>query len=94
MMQPISNPIVGHDTENPDCCCELCELGPKRKMIQSFSFEGKPLLFFKDDITGQCSWDMECSYELCTDDRFDAWIDSFDNSASNPSRSRKKKNST
>lgn len=85
---------MGHDKEDLDCCCELYEPGPERKMIQSFSSEGKPLLFIKDDITGHCPWDMECSCELCADDRFDAWIDSLDRSAYNPSRPGKKKNST
>lgn len=84
MMQPIGNPIAGHDKEDPEFCCDLCEPGLDRKMIQSFSSEGKPLLFFKDDITGHCPWDMECSCEMCADDRFLAWIDSFDHRASNP----------
>lgn len=39
MMKPINNLTVAHDKEDPDCYCELCELGLERKMIQSFSTE-------------------------------------------------------
>lgn len=70
MMQPISKPIAGYDKKDPDRCYELCEPGPKRKMIQSFSSEGKPFLFFKYDIIGHCPWDMECPCKMCVDDIF------------------------
>ncbi|KAK5826265.1 hypothetical protein PVK06_021181 [Gossypium arboreum] len=94
MMQPIERPAQLHDQEDPDCCCSLCEFGPERSLIQSFSADGKPLYMFKDLVTGHCPWALNCSCELCADDRMTAWIDSMDKTASKPGKKNKNKNST
>ncbi|KAG8479495.1 hypothetical protein CXB51_029284 [Gossypium anomalum] len=40
MMQPVLNPTVGHDKEDPQCCCELCSPGRERNLIESFDANG------------------------------------------------------
>lgn len=92
MMQLVERLAQLHDREDLDCCCPLCESGPERSLIQSFSADGKPLYMFKDPVTGHCPWALNCSCELCADDRMAAWIDSMDRSASKPGK--KNKNST
>ncbi|KAH1067380.1 hypothetical protein J1N35_032367 [Gossypium stocksii] len=70
MMQPLGNPIASHDKDDPECCCDLCDPGSKRKLIQSFSTNGKPLYIFKDEKTGHCPWDLDCSCQSCVCDRW------------------------
>ncbi|KAK5813620.1 hypothetical protein PVK06_029071 [Gossypium arboreum] len=94
MMQPNEKPAQFHDQEDPDCCCPLCESGPERSLIESFSADGKPLYMFKDPVTGHGPWALNCSCELCTDDRLAAWIDCMDITASKPGKRKKKKNLT
>ncbi|KAK8327455.1 hypothetical protein V6Z12_A11G183700 [Gossypium hirsutum] len=94
MMQPNERLAQLHDQEDPDCCCPLYEFGPERNLIESFSADGKPLYMFKDPVTGHCPWALNCSCELCTDDRLAAWVDSIDMTASKPGKKKKKKNST
>ncbi|KAH1067455.1 hypothetical protein J1N35_032442 [Gossypium stocksii] len=94
MMQPLGNPATSHDNDDPECCCDLCDPGFERKLIQSFSADGKPLYIFKDEKTGHCPWDLDCSCQSCVSDRFDAWIDGMDNSASKPGKKKTKKKST
>ncbi|KAH1108666.1 hypothetical protein J1N35_012434 [Gossypium stocksii] len=82
MMQLVPNPKEGHIIGNLDCCYGLCELDLERKLIESFTTEGKPYYMFKDPKIGHCSCAVNCTYELCADDHFDAWIDSMDHSGS------------
>ncbi|KAH1108579.1 hypothetical protein J1N35_012347 [Gossypium stocksii] len=69
MMQLMGNPTVNHDKDDPECCCDLCEPGSERKLIQSFSADGKPLYMFKDENTGHCPWDRDCSCQSYVNDR-------------------------
>lgn len=94
MMQSMGNPTIDHDKGDPECCCNLCEPGSERKLIQSFSFEGKPLQIFKDKTTGHCLWDLDCPCQLCINDRFNAWIDGMDYSTSKPEKKKNKKKFT
>ncbi|KAK8348166.1 hypothetical protein V6Z12_A06G064600, partial [Gossypium hirsutum] len=90
-----------HSSQNPNIfpvttrilSCPLCEPGPERSLIGSFSTDGKPLYMFKVPVTGHCPWALNCSCELYTDDRLAAWVDSMDMTASKPGK-KKKKNST
>ncbi|KAK5826465.1 hypothetical protein PVK06_021386 [Gossypium arboreum] len=88
-MQPIESPAQEHDPRDPDCYCLLCEPGPERSLIQSFSLERSPLYMFKDEKTRYCPWDLHCSCDFCADARMSAWIDRLD--ILYPSQERKRK---
>ncbi|KAK5776135.1 hypothetical protein PVK06_044094 [Gossypium arboreum] len=91
MMQPLESPAQLHDKRDPDCCCPLCEPGPERSLIESFSIEGRPHYMFKDPITGHCPWALNCSCELYTDDGLAAYVDAMDKTASKPGKKKNKK---
>ncbi|KAH1083480.1 hypothetical protein J1N35_023241 [Gossypium stocksii] len=88
MMQPVPDPKEGHIPMDPDCYCGLYEPGPERKLIESFTAEGRPQYMFKDPKTRHHPWALNCSCNLCADDRFAAWIDSLDKEASKASKRR------
>ncbi|KAG8492316.1 hypothetical protein CXB51_009828 [Gossypium anomalum] len=90
MMQPLESPAQLHDKEDLDCCCPLCEPDLERSLIESFSVNGKPHYMFKDPITGHCPWALNCSCELCTDDRLTAYVDAMDKTASKPGKKKNK----
>ncbi|KHG04364.1 polyprotein [Gossypium arboreum] len=89
MMQPVPDPKEGHTLGNPDCCCGLCEPGPKRKLIASFTANGKPHHMFRDSKTGYCPWALNCTCKLCADDRINAWKGSMDHNGSKPGKTTK-----
>ncbi|KAK9025606.1 hypothetical protein V6N11_038467 [Hibiscus sabdariffa] len=70
MMIPRGDPTQEHDREDPDCWCELCHPGAESRIIEKFDADGKPILFFKDPITGPCPWNMDCSCEQCVEEDF------------------------
>ncbi|KAK5772784.1 hypothetical protein PVK06_049080 [Gossypium arboreum] len=88
MMQPVPDPKEGHTLGNPDCCCGLCEPGPKRKLIASFTANGKPHHMFRDSKTGYCPWALNCTCKLCADDRINAWKGSMDHNGSKPGKKK------
>ncbi|KAK9011313.1 hypothetical protein V6N11_044165 [Hibiscus sabdariffa] len=53
MMTPRGDLTQIHDKKDPDCWCELCHPGAESRMIEYFDADGKPILFFKDSITGE-----------------------------------------
>ncbi|KAL4388578.1 hypothetical protein GQ457_09G008110 [Hibiscus cannabinus] len=64
MMLPRGDPTAQHDKENPkDCWCDLCHPGAESRMIEKWDAEGKPILFWKDPVTGHCPWNEDCSCE-------------------------------
>ncbi|KAL4362365.1 hypothetical protein GQ457_04G023890 [Hibiscus cannabinus] len=63
MMLPQGDPTAGHDTDDPDCYCELCHPGAEARIIENFAADGKPIYYFRDPITGHCPWDEDCSCE-------------------------------
>ncbi|KAK8997169.1 hypothetical protein V6N11_020653 [Hibiscus sabdariffa] len=95
MMTPRGDLIQTHDKEDPDCWCELCHPGVESKMIEFFDAEGKPILFYKDLVTGYCPWDMECSCEQCVEEDFVQEIEGRYHTSYNPHKKKKnrKKNS-
>ncbi|KAG8483875.1 hypothetical protein CXB51_022610 [Gossypium anomalum] len=90
MMQPIGNPTEGHDKEDLDCCCDLCDQGSEKSLVQSFDANGRALYQFKDEKTGHYPWDLDCACPGCIKDRSRAWFDDLDNSATKPRRRKKK----
>ncbi|KAK8489539.1 hypothetical protein V6N12_013879 [Hibiscus sabdariffa] len=95
MMTPRGDLTQTHDKEDPDCCCELCHPGAETRMIESFDAEGKPILFYKDLVTGHCPWDMDCSCEQCVEEDFVQEIEGGYHTSYNPHKKKKnrKKNS-
>ncbi|KAK8590174.1 hypothetical protein V6N12_024556 [Hibiscus sabdariffa] len=70
MMTPRGDLTQAHDKEDPDCWCELCHPGAESRMIEKFDADGRPILFFKDPITGHCPWNEDCSCEQCVEEDF------------------------
>ncbi|KAK8515574.1 hypothetical protein V6N12_075610 [Hibiscus sabdariffa] len=95
MMTPRGNLSQTHDKEDPDCWCELCHPGAESRMIESFDADGKPILFYKDLVTGHCPWDMDCSCEQCVEEDFVQEIEGGYHTSYNPHKKKKnrKKNS-
>ncbi|KAH1039133.1 hypothetical protein J1N35_040876 [Gossypium stocksii] len=59
MMQPLGNPTASHDKDDPECCCDLCDPRSERKLIQSFSANGKPLWMNGDPSIGPLGEDND-----------------------------------
>ncbi|KAL4273873.1 hypothetical protein GQ457_13G012330 [Hibiscus cannabinus] len=91
MMTPRGDLTQTHDKEDPDCWCELCHLGVESKMIESFDANGKPILFFKDPVTGHCPWNMDCSCEQCVEEDFAQEIEGRYHTSYNPHKKKKNK---
>ncbi|KAK8596535.1 hypothetical protein V6N12_065021 [Hibiscus sabdariffa] len=96
MMTPRGDLTQAHDKEDPDCWCELCHPGAESRMIEKFDADGRPILFFKDPITGHCPWNEDCSCEQCVEEDFIQKIEGGYHTIYNPhkkGRKKKKKNS-
>ncbi|KAK9011314.1 hypothetical protein V6N11_044166 [Hibiscus sabdariffa] len=91
MMTPRGDLTQTHDKEDPDCWCELCHPGAECKMIEYFDADGKPILFFKDSITGHCPWNIDCSCEQCVEEDFVQEIEGGYHTSYNPHKKKKKK---
>ncbi|KAL4333562.1 hypothetical protein GQ457_07G041620 [Hibiscus cannabinus] len=95
MMTPRGDLTQSHDKEDPDCFCELCHPGAEAKMIEFFDSNGKPILLFKNLVTGHCPWNIDCSCEQCVEEDFIQEIEGGYHSSYNPHKKKrnKKKNS-
>ncbi|KAK8563661.1 hypothetical protein V6N12_035804 [Hibiscus sabdariffa] len=96
MMTPRGDLTQAHDKEDPDCWCELCHPGAESRMIEKFDADGRPILFFKDPITGHCPSNEDCSCEQCVEEDFIQKIEGGYHTIYNPhkkGRKKKKKNS-
>ncbi|KAL4348076.1 hypothetical protein GQ457_17G016990 [Hibiscus cannabinus] len=95
MMLPRGDPTAQHDKENPkDCWCDLCHPGAESRMIEKWDAEGKPILFWKDPVTGHCPWNEDCSCEQCVEFNFDQELEGSRHTSYKPHKRRsKKKNS-
>ncbi|KAK9020364.1 hypothetical protein V6N11_010388 [Hibiscus sabdariffa] len=95
MMTPMGDPTQEHSKDDPDCWCDLCNPGAKASMIEKFDAEGKPILYFRNPITGHCPWDEECSCEQCVEEAFVQEIEGGHHTIYNPHKKgrKKKKNS-
>ncbi|KAL4333185.1 hypothetical protein GQ457_07G043420 [Hibiscus cannabinus] len=94
MMTPRGDLTQSHDKEDPDCYCELCHPGAEAKMIEFFDSNGKPILLFKNLVTGHCPWNIDCSCEQCVEEDFLQEIEGGYHSSYNPHKKKnKKKNS-
>ncbi|KAK9032912.1 hypothetical protein V6N11_017954 [Hibiscus sabdariffa] len=91
MMTPRGDLTQTHDKEDPDCWCELCHPGAESRMIEYFDADGKPILFFKDSITGHCPWNEDCSCEQCVEEDFVQEIEGGYHTSYNPHRKKKNK---
>ncbi|KAK9032333.1 hypothetical protein V6N11_056604 [Hibiscus sabdariffa] len=91
MMTPRGDLTQTHDKKDPDCWCELCHPGAESRMIESFDAEGKPILFYKDLVTGHCPWDMDCSCEQCVEEDFVQEIEGGYHTSYNPHKKKNKK---
>ncbi|KAK9043869.1 hypothetical protein V6N11_072193 [Hibiscus sabdariffa] len=91
MMTPRGDLTQTHDKEDPDCWCELCHPGAESRMIEYFDADGKPILFFKDPITGHCPWNEDCSCEQCVEEYFVQEIEGGYHTSYNPHRKKKNK---
>ncbi|KAK8568402.1 hypothetical protein V6N12_006955 [Hibiscus sabdariffa] len=91
MMTPRGYLTQAHDKEDPDCWCELCHPGAESKMIEKFDADGRPILFFKDPITGHCPWNKDCSCEQCVEENFVQELEGGYHTIYNPHKKDKKK---
>ncbi|KAK9025765.1 hypothetical protein V6N11_038622 [Hibiscus sabdariffa] len=91
MMLPQGDPTAGHNTDDPDCYCELCHPGAEARMIEEFAADGKPIYYFRDPITGHCPWDEDCSCEICKDLNFYEEMAGNHHEAYKPHKKRSKK---
>ncbi|KAK9032917.1 hypothetical protein V6N11_017959 [Hibiscus sabdariffa] len=91
MMTPRGDLTQTHDKEDPDCWCELCHPGAESRMIEYFDADGKPILFFKESITGHCPWNEDCSCEQCVEEDFVQEIEGGYHTSYNPHRKKKNK---
>ncbi|KAL4308338.1 hypothetical protein GQ457_01G014800 [Hibiscus cannabinus] len=91
MMTPRGDLTQSHDKEDPDCYCELCHPGAEAKMIEFFDSNGKPILFFKNLVTGRCPWNIDCSCEQCVEEDFLQEIEGGYHSSYNPHKKKKNK---
>ncbi|KAK9028847.1 hypothetical protein V6N11_025984 [Hibiscus sabdariffa] len=89
MMTPRGDLTQTHDKEDPDCWCELCHPRAESRMIEFFDAEGKPILFYKDLVTGHCPWDMDCSCEQCVEEDFVQEIEGGYHTSHNPHKKKK-----
>ncbi|KAK9029792.1 hypothetical protein V6N11_026894 [Hibiscus sabdariffa] len=79
MMTPRGDLTQTHDKEYPNCWCELCHPRAESRMIEYFDADGKPILFFKDSVTGHCPWNIDCSCAQCVEEDFVQEIEGEDN---------------
>ncbi|KAL4319493.1 hypothetical protein GQ457_18G015440 [Hibiscus cannabinus] len=95
MMLPRGDPTAQHDKENPkDCWCDLCHPGAESRMIEKWDAEGKPILFWKDPVTGHCPWNEDCSCKQCVEFTLDQELEGSRHTSYKPHKRRsKKKNS-
>ncbi|KAK9043367.1 hypothetical protein V6N11_071712 [Hibiscus sabdariffa] len=91
MMTPRGDLTQTHDKEDSDCWCELCHPGAEFRMIKFFDAEGKPILFYKDLVTGHCPWDMDCSCEQCVEEDFVHEIEGGYHTSYNPHKKKRNK---
>ncbi|KAH1046622.1 hypothetical protein J1N35_037406, partial [Gossypium stocksii] len=91
MMQPKRNPTIGHDNENPKCCCDLCKPGPERNLFNKPNLDGNESMF-KVSSTGM--YEVHTTIEGKNNDEVGAWIDSMYHSASKLGKRKNKKIST
>ncbi|KAK9008530.1 hypothetical protein V6N11_075419 [Hibiscus sabdariffa] len=91
MMTPRGDLTQTHDKEDPDCWCELCNLGAESRMIEYFDPDDKPILFFKDSVTGHCRWNEDCSCEQCVEEDFIQNMEGGYHTSYNPHKKNKKK---
>ncbi|KAK8993220.1 hypothetical protein V6N11_033323 [Hibiscus sabdariffa] len=91
IMIPRGDPTQAHDKEDPDCWCELCHPGAESRMIEKFDVDGKPILFFRDPVTGYCPWNEDCSCKQCVEEAFVQEIEGGYHTIYNPHKKGKKK---
>ncbi|KAK9006526.1 hypothetical protein V6N11_035562 [Hibiscus sabdariffa] len=70
MMQPQGDPTGAHDPKDPNCYCDLCHPGAESRMVEKFTVDGKPIYSFRNQLTGHCPWDEDCTCELCVEFNF------------------------
>ncbi|KAK9008520.1 hypothetical protein V6N11_075409 [Hibiscus sabdariffa] len=56
-----------------------------------FDVDGKPILFFKDSVTGHCPWNEDCSCEQCVEEDFIQNMEGRYHTSYNPHKKNKKK---
>ncbi|KAK8481276.1 hypothetical protein V6N11_031157 [Hibiscus sabdariffa] len=70
MMQSQGDPTGAHDPEDPSCYCDLCHPGAESRMVEKFTVDGKPIYSFRNQLTGHCPWDEDCTCEMCVEFNF------------------------